>query len=139
MMNPYQSPTYSADELAGIRTRPSRRSIFWILFSFEGRIPRRVFWGATIATTLVFYAAVFSLAAVFGEDSAILDIGVLVLYVPMIWVSLAVQVKRWHDRDKSGWWILVGFIPLIGPIWQFIETGCLRGTIGRNRYGSDPT
>jgi uncharacterized membrane protein YhaH (DUF805 family) len=57
----------------------------------------------------------------------------------LIWVGLAVQVKRWHDRNKSGWWVLVGFIPYIGGIWQIIECGCLRGTEGENRFGSDLT
>jgi uncharacterized membrane protein YhaH (DUF805 family) len=138
-LNPYQSPRYYQDEPATLYERPSKRGMFWILFSFEGRIPRRVFWGATIFTTVVFYATVFSLAAIFGEDSPIWTIGVPVAYILMIWVSLAIQVKRWHDRDKSGWWVLIGFLPIIGPIWQFVETGCLRGTIGSNRYGSDLT
>ncbi|MBA56842.1 MAG: DUF805 domain-containing protein [Pseudomonadales bacterium] len=60
---------------------------------------------------------------------------IIVLYIPAIWMSLAVQVKRWHDRDKSGWWVLISFIPLIGPIWAFVENGCLAGTSGENRFG----
>ena len=63
----------------------------------------------------------------------------LVLQVLLIWISLAVQIKRWHDRDKSGWWVLINLIPLIGAIWAFVETGCLRGTVGPNAYGPDPT
>lgn len=77
--------------------------------------------------------------ALFGAESDLTGLITLVLYIPFIWTSLAIAVKRWHDRDKSGWWILIGIIPLIGPIWQFVETGCLRGTMGRNQYGSDPT
>ncbi len=64
---------------------------------------------------------------------------IVALYLTLVWISFAITVKRWHDRDKSGWWILIGMIPIIGPIWQFVETGCLRGTIGSNRYGPDPT
>jgi uncharacterized membrane protein YhaH (DUF805 family) len=52
---------------------------------------------------------------------------------------MAIYVKRWQDRDKSGWWILIGFVPIIGGIWAFVECGCLRGTMGDNRYGPDPT
>lgn len=63
----------------------------------------------------------------------------LVIMVPLIWIGLALQVKRWHDRDKSGLWIFIAFIPLVGPIWAFIECGCLRGTVGHNNYGNDPT
>ena len=50
-------------------------------------------------------------------------------------MSLAIQVKRWHDRNKSGWWVLIGLIPLIGGIWALIETGFLAGDDGENRFG----
>ena len=51
--------------------------------------------------------------------------------------NLAVQVRRLHDQDKSGWMILVGLIPLIGPIWLLVLY-LLEGTRGPNRYGPDP-
>lgn len=54
------------------------------------------------------------------------------------WAKLAVLVKRWHDRDKSGWWVLIGLIPLIGGIWMLIECGFLDGTPGSNKYGPSP-
>ncbi len=151
--NPYQAPSYSVeDEFQNVPTRDW--SLGWILFSFEGRIPRRVFWGASIGTTLVFYALVFAIslaAASFSEPGveymaestnpveALLVITMLILYIPMLWISFAIQAKRWHDIGKSGWWILVSFIPLIGPIWAFIANGCLRGEYGPNEYGADQT
>lgn len=46
--------------------------------------------------------------------------------------------KRWHDRNKSGWWNLISFIPIAGPIWAFIELGFLKGTPGANLYGLPP-
>lgn len=55
-----------------------------------------------------------------------------------LWIVLAVQVKRWHDRGKSGWMVLVYFIPLIGSFWVLIECGFLSGTAGPNQYGPDP-
>lgn len=55
-----------------------------------------------------------------------------------LWIVLAVQVKRWHDRGKSGWMALVYFIPLIGGFWILIECGFLSGTAGPNQYGPDP-
>ena len=55
-----------------------------------------------------------------------------------IWMKLAVLVKRWHDRDKSGWWMLIGLIPLIGGLWILIECGFLDGTRGSNKYGLSP-
>lgn len=54
------------------------------------------------------------------------------------WMKLAVLVKRWHDRDKSGWWVLIVLIPLIGPIWQFVECFFLDGTQGPNKHGPSP-
>ncbi len=58
--------------------------------------------------------------------------------LPVIWPSLVVAIKRWHDRDKSGWWCLINFIPVVGTIWAFVENGCLEGTTGDNRFGPDP-
>jgi len=63
----------------------------------------------------------------------ILAFGLLVM-----WILLAVAVKRFHDRDKSGWWVLIVFVPLIGGLWYLIECGFLRGTDGPNPYGPDP-
>ena len=136
--NPYQAPQFEVAPPIS-RATPQRQTFSWMLFSFEGRIPRRVFWGITLLNIFVFYLAVFALIVLLGEDSMEADLVILILYIPMIWISLAVTVKRWHDRDKSGWWILIQLIPIVGPIWAFIETGCLRGTIGSNQYGEDPT
>jgi uncharacterized membrane protein YhaH (DUF805 family) len=54
-----------------------------------------------------------------------------------LYTSIAVAVKRCHDRDRSGWFLLVGIIPLIN-LWVLVELGFMRGTVGSNRYGSDP-
>lgn len=51
--------------------------------------------------------------------------------------GLAVQVRRFHDQDKSGWFILLGFIPYIGGLILFVFM-CLEGTRGPNRFGPDP-
>jgi uncharacterized membrane protein YhaH (DUF805 family) len=51
--------------------------------------------------------------------------------------SIAVGVRRLHDLDRSGWWLLLGFIPLIGAI-VLIVWYCGRGTVGANRFGPDP-
>jgi uncharacterized membrane protein YhaH (DUF805 family) len=49
-----------------------------------------------------------------------------------------VNAKRLHDRDKSGWWVLITLISILGDLWLVVECGCLRGTVGENRYGPDP-
>ncbi|MBN1911205.1 MAG: DUF805 domain-containing protein [Pirellulales bacterium] len=132
--NPYQTPW---DQTESYQSEPEHEGLGWILFSFEGRIPRRVFWGASLGIGVVFYIILFAVMLIMNEAAA--TVVLLLLYIPMVWISLAIQIKRWHDRDKSGWWIFIGFIPIIGAIWAFVETGCLRGTFGPNRFGADPT
>ncbi len=51
--------------------------------------------------------------------------------------SLAVAIRRLHDLDRSGWWVLLALIPLIGAIILIIWY-CSRGTAGPNRFGPDP-
>jgi len=135
-VNPYQAPTDAGVD--SMLVGAGQRDVLAIAFGFQGRIPRRVFWGG-IAVNAFFYLASIMLIAGLFRDSDLGQIFVLIVYVPFIWVSLALHVKRWHDRDKSGWWILIQMVPCIGGLWQFIETGCLRGTVGANRYGPDPT
>lgn len=67
---------------------------------------------------------------------ALIFVWAIVAFVP----SLALTVRRLHDRDKSGLYILLTFIPLIGLIFSIIMlvNMLLAGTIGRNRFGPDP-
>jgi uncharacterized membrane protein YhaH (DUF805 family) len=71
-------------------------------------------------------------------NSGILWTILSLLTLLVIWPSLAVSIKRWHDRGKSGWWVLIALVPLIGGLWALIETGFLPGTSGTNQYGPDP-
>jgi uncharacterized membrane protein YhaH (DUF805 family) len=45
-----------------------------------------------------------------------------------------VGVKRCHDRNRSGWFLLIGWLPIMN-LWLFIELGFLAGTVGPNRFG----
>ncbi len=56
----------------------------------------------------------------------------------MLWPMLAVLSKRIHDRGKPAWFLLIWLIPIIGPLWLFIEVGLLPGTAGPNPFGPDP-
>lgn len=51
--------------------------------------------------------------------------------------NLAVAIRRLHDLDRTGWWIFIGLIPLVGWIILIIWY-CTRGTNGPNRWGPDP-
>lgn len=126
-----------------------RFSIMNYLFSFQGRINRAKYWafvGLAILYNIAIIAVVAGLAVALGDPntgdagaaSAVVVAVQLVMYLPYVVASLAITVKRWHDRDKSGWWILIGFVPVVGGIWTLVECGCLRGTDGDNRFGPDP-
>ena len=105
-----------------------------ILFSFKGRIGRKTYWMFFLAFMVVLFLLV-GVFSMMGLNENIMAVVMLVFYIPAIWMSLAVQVKRWHDRDKSGWWVLISFIPIIGPLWAFVENGCLAGDDGVNSFG----
>lgn len=105
---------------------------------FEGRARRMEYWMFTLfqVVVLVLLMLVGRLLAGGGENPIAgvpYAIGALALLVP----SIAVAVRRLHDTNRSGWWIFIGLIPLIGGIWYFILT-LLDGTPGPNRFGPDP-
>lgn len=56
----------------------------------------------------------------------------------LAWPTLALSAKRWQDRDRSAWWVLVLLIPVVGVFWMLADNGFVRGTPGRNRYGEPP-
>ena len=56
----------------------------------------------------------------------------------LLWPAIAVQAKRWHDQDFSGWWVLVNLIPVAGSLVGLLCNGFVRGTSGENQYGPDP-
>ncbi len=112
----------------------------WLLFSFEGRVNRLPYWCVALVALALGAGLNFAVGDIGVErpvavGPAILEVAVVAL---SIWVGLAVQIKRWHDRDKSGWWALMNLIPVLGTLWVLIECGFLRGTRGGNRFGPDP-
>ena len=107
-----------------------------ILFSLRGRVPRIVFWLYGVLGPLLVTLMAEMLLGIVGVSERRAE---MVTTVLLVWPCAAVSVKRWHDRDKSGWWALVYLIPLIGVLWTLIANGLLRGTVGANRFGDDPT
>jgi uncharacterized membrane protein YhaH (DUF805 family) len=107
-----------------------------ILFGMTGRIPRRTYWLYGVLGLIGFTFVTGALLTIAGVNEQIAS-GLPSLLI--LWPSIAVSAKRWHDRDKSAWWILINFIPLIGFIWALVENGFLRGTAGPNRFGEDLT
>jgi uncharacterized membrane protein YhaH (DUF805 family) len=122
-----------------------------MLFSANGRIRRSQYWLWAICSGIAIGIVVQILMMVLGVpqamQQAILNGGQLpatfwiielVALVPSLWIGLCLQIKRWHDRGKSGWWVLISFIPVIGWFWALIECGFLDGTQGPNKFGPSP-
>lgn len=120
-----------------------------LLFGFRGRVNRAKYWlivlGILVAGLLPVCAALAGKAALLVDPqelfAAVSPFGDVVFYVFLaaaMWIWLAVTVKRFHDRDKTGWWVLIVLVPMVGALWYLIEAGFVRGTDGQNKYGSDP-
>jgi len=107
-----------------------------IMFSFKGRVPRKVYWLYGVVGLLLASVMVTLLLGIAGFDELTAD---LVANLLIAWPAAAITVKRWHDRDKSGWWLLINLVPFVGVVWSLIENGLLRGTVGANRFGADLT
>ncbi len=99
---------------------------------FNGRARRKEYWMFVLFYILIAIglAIVESLVGSPGILGLILSLGLLV-------PSLAVSIRRLHDTERSGWWILIGFVPLVGFIVLLVFM-CLEGTSGPNRFGADP-
>jgi uncharacterized membrane protein YhaH (DUF805 family) len=99
---------------------------------FNGRARRKEYW---LFFLLYFIAIVIAnVIDVFALTMGIIGIIVsLGLFIP----SLAVGVRRLHDINRSGWWMLIGLIPLIGAIVLLVFF-CKDGTNGSNPFGEDP-
>ena len=98
---------------------------------FNGRARRSEYWYFVLFNSLI-SMAVGLVAGLIGLDW-LSYIYTLALCVP----SIAVGVRRLHDIGKSGWWLLISFVPLIGAIWLIILM-VKEGDHGSNAYGPDP-
>jgi uncharacterized membrane protein YhaH (DUF805 family) len=136
-----------------------------LFFKFDGRTNRAKFWIAALI-----FAAINVVLAIFGyvtDQSVVFQALNSMLGIVILISSIAVGIKRLHDRNKSGWYLLLfylvpsilvvisvltdafvedstiiatvlGLLAFAIGVWAFIEMGCLRGTIGVNQYGPDP-
>jgi uncharacterized membrane protein YhaH (DUF805 family) len=140
-----------------------------LLTTYQGRINRAKYWIAALI-----YFIISGIAGAVGQalgDGPVAQ-GLTGIVGLLTFISgILVGIKRLHDRDRPGWWMLVFYVvpsiliaaavvwglysyttygTLGGPfflfiiaafalgIWAFIELGCLRGTVGPNRFGPDP-
>ncbi|MCH2130553.1 MAG: DUF805 domain-containing protein [Pirellulaceae bacterium] len=112
-----------------------------MLFSSTGRISRSTYWAhfaLIVIVNIMFSTVLMAIAPTLGAEPPRLLFLAILIGSSIFGFSICLLIKRWHDRDKSGLWVFIGLVPLIGLIWTFVEAGCLPGTPGTNRYGSDP-
>ena len=110
-----------------------------LLFSLEGRIPRSTYWLKYVVPYAIIHIILLLLDINAGTYDDRIGLGAMsgLFTLLTLYPSIAVSVKRCHDRNRSGWFLLVGIVPVLN-LWVFVELGFLRGTVGSNRYGPDP-
>ena len=105
---------------------------------FDGRARRKEYWYFCLFNALI-GIAIAAVTGVLGsiahtESLSLLNgLYSLVILIP----GIAVTVRRLHDTDRSGWWILIILVPLIGAIVLLVFT-VLDSTPGENQYGANP-
>lgn len=99
--------------------------------TFDGRAPRSEFWW------WVLFVIIANVVAVMIDSMIGIPAFQVIVGLGLLLPGIAVGVRRLHDLDKSGWWYLLVFIPIVGPlvlIFFFVQAG----TMGSNRFGADP-
>jgi uncharacterized membrane protein YhaH (DUF805 family) len=100
-------------------------------FNYEDRASRAEFWFPQIVMFPL--GMVFTLIQMFCPG--ILSLIVMLLSFGLITLpNISLLVRRMHDFDKSGWWVLLEFILIVGFIIIFVFC-CMKGTEGANRFG----
>ncbi len=106
--------------------------------TFSGRAQRKEYWLFALFIMLLslIAAGIDFGTGTFDDELGMGAVGAIVALATFI-PGFSVVVRRLHDTDRVGWWLLIVLIPLIGVIW-WIVLMCLKGTDGENRFGPDP-
>ncbi len=101
-------------------------------FDFNGRARRAAFWNFVLVYIII--------AVVLRIIQSVAHLGVMLtslLELALLLPNLGIAVRRLHDTNRSGWWILIALVPIVGII-LLIVWYCAAGTTGANEYGPDP-
>jgi uncharacterized membrane protein YhaH (DUF805 family)/predicted MFS family arabinose efflux permease len=104
----------------------------WFI-SFDGRLNRSRFWLGSLVLVPLWLGGAFIDLVTTESIGFFYFLGIVIGIVP----TLALNIKRCHDRGRSGWFYLVALIPLVS-FWYLIEIGFMKGDDGDNMYGPDP-
>ena len=131
--------TVSQDPAQALTNKPG-------LFSFQGRMGRLRYFLTFLITTVVYYAILIAIVmggigvSVAFRQTTFFIIGLLlalILFVIYVFLAIAISLKRFHDLNKSAWWMLTLCIPFYNT---YVALGLWLqcGTEGPNKYGQDP-
>jgi uncharacterized membrane protein YhaH (DUF805 family) len=108
---------------------------------FSGRARRKEFWMFNLFNAIVIFALMLAIISKEMAGSNILSVIGMVLFggyaLAVFLPSLAVYVRRLHDVGKSGWWLFIGIIPIVGGIILLVWY-CQDSQVGENEYGANP-
>ncbi|MDD9380094.1 DUF805 domain-containing protein [Streptomyces sp. ZAF1911] len=99
---------------------------------FSGRARRQEYW-MFVLFDIAALIIVAIIDAVAGTSPLLYALYALATFLP----SLGVAIRRLHDQGKSGWWILIGLVPLVGGIWLLVLMAT-EGQPNPNQYGPSP-
>lgn len=106
--------------------------VSYLLFTIDGRMSRGAYWLASIFYWCTFYVLFNLLWFGVGRGST------FILYPVLFWTIIATSIKRLHDQNKSGWWLLALLIPVFGPLLLIFFLGFKKGKAISNQYGPVP-
>ena len=119
--------------------------------SFSGRCDRYEYWlmlacifTYSAATTYIIYSTgILNLAHAYGEifgfEKQTIVTLFIVVNIPSFLIWLSVTIRRYHDREKSGYWCAIILLPILGTVWQFFELGFQPGCGSSNVFGEAPS
>lgn len=106
---------------------------------FTGRARRKEYWMFVLLTFGLYIGAAIldSVAGMSGTVGGAYGPIMVAVALGLLIPSIAVAIRRLHDTDRSGWWLLIALVPIIGSIVLLVFM-ILEGTRGSNRFGPDP-
>lgn len=125
------------------------KSVYRRFLDFGGRACRSEYWWFVLFNVLVaIVVGIVEVALGLGSGMMMAGNGGMSAAfaggpLSIIWMliniipGIAVGIRRLHDTDRSGWWLLIGLVPLVGGIVLLVFF-CSKGTTGPNRFGPDP-
>ena len=107
-------------------------------FDFSTRAPRKEFWLFVLFYSLA-YLILMGIDISMGTYNSIIGFGILsgIFWMATVVPYLAVGVRRLHDTNRAGWWLLLIFVPIVGAIWLLVLF-CFKSDEDENRFGINP-